>query len=113
MLSGRNAITILSVVAALALVHAFIPGVRRSAFLWLLVVAVIGPWAVWGVAKQLYTAAMHGYLLTGIPEARVYRDDDPKLYRNNVVGNLAIFPIVTGGAAIMLLDALRAAHLIR
>jgi hypothetical protein len=99
--------------AGLALLRAFIPAMQRSGLLWLIAVAVLGPWIVWQFARQLYTAAMHGYVMTGIPEGRLHRDDNPNLYRNNVIATIILLPIVAAGAVIMLLDALQAEHLIR
>jgi hypothetical protein len=112
-LSRRSIFAIVITVAALALLRTFIPVVQGSGLLWLIAIAVLGPWIVWQFAKQLYTAAMHGYVLTGVPEGRVHRDDNPILYRNNVIANIILFPIVAAGAVIMLLDALHAEHLIR
>ena len=113
MLTRRSILAIFGVVAALALLRTFIPVAQRSGVLWLLAVSIFGPWIVWHFAKQLYTAAMHDYVLTGVPEARVHRADNPSLYRNNVNGNIICFPVVAAGAVIMLLDALKAEHLIR
>ncbi|MBA2466802.1 MAG: hypothetical protein H0V46_04270 [Sphingomonas sp.] len=113
MLTRRGLFTIIIVVAALGLVRAFIPAVQRSGLLWLLVVSVLGPWIVWHFAKQLYTAAIHGYVLTGVPEGRVYREDNPSLYRNNVIANIILFPVVAAGVVIMLSDALQGEHFIR
>ena len=112
-LSRRSIFAIIITVLAVGLLRAFIPVVQRSGLLWLIAVAVLGPWIVWQFAKQLYTAAMHGYVLTGVPEGRVHRDDNPSLYRNNVIANIILFPIVAAGAAIMLLDALKAEHFVR
>lgn len=111
--TGRSIFAIIVVVGAFALLRAFIPAIQRSGFLWLAVVAILGPWIVWQFAKQLYTAAMHGYVITGVPEGRVDRDDNPNLFRNNVIANIILFPIVAAGAVIMLFDALQAEHLIR
>ena len=113
MLSRRGIFTIVIIVVALAVLRAVIPVVRRSGLLWLLAVSVLGPWLVWQFAKQLYTAAMHGYVLTGVPEGRVYRDDNPSLYRNNVIANIILFPMAVAGFVVTLLDALQAEHLIR
>jgi len=81
--------------------------------LWLVAVLGFGTWIVWHFARQLYTAAMFGYVRTGVPERRLQRDEFPSLFRNNVIANIALFPTVTAGCVILLLDALRAVNFIR
>ena len=113
MITRRTVIAIISIVAALALVRFLVPPLQRSGYLWLLAVVSLGPWIVWHFVKQLYAAAMHGYVLTGVPEARVRKEDNRNLYRNNVIAYIALFPVVAAGVSIMLFDALKAEHLIR
>jgi len=80
---------------------------------WLILVALGLGFVAWETAKQLYRAAMDGYLLTGRRmSTRTYRDKNRALFRNNLISNIIMFPVVAAGAAIMLLGALRAAHLI-
>jgi hypothetical protein len=86
---------------------------QRFSLLWLIVVAVAGPWIVWDTAKQLFTARRQGYVLTDIPERRVYRESEPKLFRKNIVALVIMFPVLAAGAVLLLIDALRAEHLIR
>ncbi|UIJ45493.1 hypothetical protein LZK98_00575 [Sphingomonas cannabina] len=112
-LTRRSMFAIIIAVAAPVLLWAVPPIAGRSNLLWLLAVFVPGPWAIWHLARQLYTAAMHGYVVTGVPEKRVYRDDAPSLYRNNVIAYIILFPIVAAGVVIMMLNALQAEHLIR
>lgn len=89
-----------------------VPLLQRNGIIWLIVVAVAGPWIVWHCAMQLYNAAMHGYVVTDVPERRVYRDKEPSLFRNNVVAWIVLFPLIASGAVMLLLDALEAEHLI-
>jgi len=55
---------------------------------------------------------MEGYVLTDVPERRVYRKSEPKLFRNNLVALLVMFPVIAAGAVLLLLDALQSEHLI-
>jgi hypothetical protein len=76
---------------------------------WLVVVTVGAPWVTWEGAKNLYFAAIHGYVLTWVPERRVYRDEDRRLFRNNVVVRIVLFPFIAAGAILLLADAWEAA----
>jgi hypothetical protein len=80
----------------------------RSCRMWTIVLALAGPWLTLGVARQLYTAAMRGYIMTGHSmNRRVHREEEPTLFRNNVIANIAIFPLVAGGTALFVADAVR------
>jgi hypothetical protein len=107
-----STIAIAAVVGITALLKSMIPLLQQNGIIWLIVVAIAGPWIVWDCAKQLYNAAMHGYVITDVPERRVYRDKEPRLFQNNIVAWPALFPIIAAGAAVLLLDALQAEHLI-
>ena len=113
MFTRRGMVALIVLMTALAVVRAFVPTMQRTGVVWLLAVSALAPWVVWHCAKQLYTAAMHGYLLTGAPEDRVYRDENPSLFRNNVVGYIVMFPGIAAGAVVVLMDALRAEQFIR
>ncbi len=113
MVNRGNIFAVIVVVTGFALLRAFIPIMQHTKLLWLGAISVFGPWIVWHFAKQLYSAAIHGYVLAGIPERRLRREANPNLYRNNVIANIVLFPIVTSGIVIMLLDALQANHLIQ
>lgn len=77
--------------------------------MWTYVFALAGPWLTWEIGRQLYTAAMQGYIVTGRSMSRkVYREQDPQLFRNNVIANLVVFPLVASGSALYLADALDA-----
>ncbi|MFL6759823.1 hypothetical protein [Sphingomonas sp.] len=107
-----STIAIATVVGITALLKSMVPLLQQNGIIWLIVVAVGGPWIVWDCAKQLYNAAMHGYVITGVPERHVYRDKEPSLFRNNVVAWIVMLPIIASGAVVLLLDALEAEHLI-
>ena len=69
--------------------------------------ALAGPFLTFGLGKQLYTAAMRGYIVTGRSMNRkVYREQNPTLFRSNVIANLIVFPMVAAGSALYLADAL-------
>ena len=104
--------SIIVLVAIYALIRAAVPLIQQFQLLWLVVVAVAGPWIVWDTAKQIFAAAMEGYVLTDVPERRVYRKSEPKLFRNNLVALLVMFPVIAAGAVLLLLDALQSEHLI-
>ena len=75
---------------------------------WSIIFALAGPFIVWQMARQLYTAAMEGYVITGRSmNVRVYRDKDRNLFRNNVVAHIGLLPLVASGAVLMALDALQ------
>ena len=59
-----------------------------------------GVYGTWYMARQLYTAAMYGYVMTGVPERRHYRADALALFRNNVIAAIVLLPILAGGAII-------------
>ncbi len=84
------------------------PAMQSSNWAWLVAVTVGAPWIVWEGAKNLYTASMHGYVLSGVPERRVYRDKDRRLFRNNVVAWIIVFPVIVAGSVLLWLDALEA-----
>lgn len=60
----------------------------------------------WYFARQLYTAAMHDFIMTGVPETRHYRDQHPALFRNNVIGAIVVLPMLVGGAVVAALELL-------
>ncbi len=69
------------------------------------VVGVLGgAWGTWYFAKQLYTAAMYDYILTGIAEKRHYRSESPALFRNNVIGAIIVLPIMPAGMVFAAMD---------
>jgi hypothetical protein len=103
---------IVVVVTAVVLARHALGAMQGSGILWLVAVCIGGPWIVWYGAKQLYTAAKYGYVLTDIPERRVYRNDEPRLFRNNVIAWVVLFPLITAGAILALLEALKAQHII-
>ena len=75
--------------------------------IWSILLALGVSFVTWEMAKQLYTAAMDGYILTGRSmNVRVYREEDRRLFRNNVVGTIILFPLVAGGALLLVLHAL-------
>lgn len=102
----------LVLVAGLAIVQLLVPVMKSSTLLWLALVAFAGTGIVWHGAKQLYTA-MHGYVVTGMPERKVFREENFSLFRNNVIAWIALFPIIASGAVVMLFEALKAQGLIR
>jgi len=88
------------------------PMAQRWSLVWLVLVSTAGPWLVWDVARTLYTAAMEGFFVTDI-YCKVHRETEPRLFRNNVVANIVLLPIIAGGVVTMLLDALEALQVIR
>lgn len=104
--------SILAVVAVVVLFRYGLRLLQSSPLLWLIAVSVAAPWIVWHGAHQLYVAAIHGYVLTGVPERRVYRDENPGLYRNNVIAWIVLFPVLSAGAALILIGALEGQHLL-
>jgi hypothetical protein len=66
--------------------------------IWSVILALTGAFFAWETGKQLYTAAMKGYILTGRSmNRRVDRKTDGKLFRNNLIANLMLFPLFAGG----------------
>ena len=65
-----------------------------------------GVFGTWYFARQLYTAAMHDFVMTGVPETRHYREEHRALFRNNVIGAIAILPVVAAGAMVASLELL-------
>lgn len=109
-MSTRALIPVLIAMALIgAIIRLILPALQNSKWAWLVVVTVGAPWIIWEGAKNLYFAAFRGYVLTGVPERPVYRDVDPRLFRNNVVAWIVLFPIITVGAILLLLDAWEAA----
>lgn len=79
-----------------------------------IVVALAACFVTWETAKQLYRAAMDGYILTGRSmSTRVYREKNPTLFRNNVIASIILFPVIAAGAVTVVLDVLHAARVIR
>lgn len=67
-----------------------------------------------GIAWQLYTAGTRGYILTGHSMNRkVYRGENPKLFRNNVIANIVMLPLVAAGSAFFVADAVKAIGFLR
>lgn len=97
---------------ALAVLSYVTPETQRWGAIWLVLVSTIGTWIVWDTAKSLYIAAMEGFFVTDL-YGTVHRETEPRLFRNNLIGNIALLPIITGGVVTMLLDALEAMHIIR
>ena len=63
--------------------------------IWSVILALTGAFFAWETGKQLYTAAMKGYILTGRSmNRRVDRKTDGKLFRNNLIANLMLFPLL-------------------
>ena len=109
-MSTRALIPLLIAVALVgAVIRLILPSLQNSKWAWLVVVTVGAPWVTWEGAKNLYSAAIHGYVLTGVPERRVYRDEDRRLFRNNVVVCIVLFPIIASGAILLVVDAWEAA----
>jgi hypothetical protein len=76
---------------------------------WTYILAMAGPAVTLGVGWQLYTAATRGYLMTGHSMNRkVHRDKNPRLFRNNVIANVVVFPILVVGSVLIMADAFRA-----
>ena len=97
---------------ALALLTIVVPTAQRWGVVWLLLVSTVGPWFIWGFAKQLYNAAMHGYVTTELA-GKVHRDEQRELFRNNVIIHIVLLPIIVAGFFVILIVALEAQHLIQ
>ncbi|MFM6829593.1 MAG: hypothetical protein ACKOVA_04555 [Novosphingobium sp.] len=82
-----------------------LPDLQNAQWAWLVMVTIGAPSITWESAKNLYSAAVHGFVLTGVPERHVYRDEDRRLFRNNVIGWIVTFPIIAAGAVLLLVDA--------
>ena len=105
-MSTRALIPVLIAMALIgAMIRLILPTLQNFEWAWLAVVTVGAPWVTWEGAKNLYSAAIHGYVLTGVPERRVYRDEDRRLFRNNVVVWIVLFPIIASGAIVLMIDA--------
>lgn len=104
---------VLMIVVGLVAIRLLVPIIKSSTLLWLLLVVFAGTGVVWHGARQLYTAAIHGYVVTGMPERKVFREENLSLFRNNVIAWIALFPVIASGAVIMLFEALQAQGLIR
>ena len=63
-----------------------------------------GIFGTWYFARQLYTAALYDFVMTGVPETRHYRAEHPILFRNNVIGAIVILPIVAAGGVWGIID---------
>lgn len=94
-----------SVLMTLCLLRFVVPMAQRWSLIWLVLVSTAGPWIVWDCAKKLYIAAMEGFFVTDL-YGKVYRETEPRLFRNNLIAHIIILPILTGGIVTMLLDAL-------
>ncbi|HEX6742166.1 MAG TPA: hypothetical protein VF079_10290 [Sphingomicrobium sp.] len=91
----------------------FVAAAAAMRLFWLIVMALVSPYVAWEMARQLYRAAMDGYILTGRSmRTRVYREKNPALFRNNVVANILLFPVIAGGACLFILEALQSLRLI-
>ena len=78
---------------------------------WTIILALAGPCLTLGVARQLYTAALQGYIMTGHSMNRkVRRKENPKLFRNNVIINVVALPLLAGGSVVLVAEALDALH---
>lgn len=75
--------------------------------MWTFVLALGGLWLTAEVGKQLYTAAMHDYIFTGRRlNRKVYRDENPSLFRANVLANIVMFPLMASGSGLFLVESL-------
>ena len=109
-MSTRALIPVLIAMALFgAVIRPILPALQNSRWAWLVVVSVGTPWVTWEGAKNLYSVAIHGYVLTGVPERRVNRDEDRRLFRNDVVVWIVLVPIIASGAIVLSVDAWEAA----
>ena len=63
-----------------------------------------GIFGTWYFARQLYTAAMRDFIMTGMPETRHYRAEHPILFRNNVIAAIFVLPMVVAGGIWAVID---------
>lgn len=84
---------------------------QRWSLVWLVLVSTVGPWLVWDFAKKLCIGAMEGFFETDL-YGKVHRETEPRLFRNNVIAHIVLFPFIAGGVVITLLDALEAMQII-